>query len=196
MGEALEELTGSAPETRIDELAHHWLSATQVADMAKAIRYARQAGDRAQENLAFEEAAAHYERALSVLAPHDRAGEELRCDLLLALGDVQRRAGSANYRDTVAKAVAAARALGDGERLARAALASSRPGGINSNANVVDEELHALYEEASAALGEYRGAAGDAPRARALIAAGHAEAEQLGMAREIVRFERLRERVA
>ncbi len=154
VGEALEELTGSAPETRIDELAHHWLSATQVADMAKAIRYARQAGDRAQQNLAFEEAAAHYERALSVLAPHDRAGEELRCDLLLALGDVQRRAGSANYRDTVAKAVAAARALGDGERLARAALASSRPGGINSNANVVDEELHALYEEASAALGE------------------------------------------
>jgi len=154
VGEALEELTGSAPESRIDELAHHWLAATQVSDQTKAIRYARQAGDRALANLAFEEAAAHYERALSVLAPHDRAGEALRCDLLLALGDVQRRAGNATYRDTVAKAVAAARALGDGERLARGALASSRPGGITSNASIIDAALLALYEEASVALGD------------------------------------------
>jgi hypothetical protein len=40
-----------------------------------------------------------------------------------------------------------------------------------------------------------RNAAGDAARARELIAAGRAEAEQLGMAREIVRFERLTERM-
>src|SRR6185503_13661260 len=53
VGEALEELTGSDPSTRIDELAHHWLAATQVSDHAKAIGYARQAGDRARANLAF-----------------------------------------------------------------------------------------------------------------------------------------------
>jgi len=35
---------------------------------------------------------------------------------------------------------------------------------------------------------------GDAARARDLIAAGRAEAETLGMAREIVRFDRLTER--
>jgi len=40
-----------------------------------------------------------------------------------------------------------------------------------------------------------RNAPGDAARARELIAAGRAEAEQLGMARELVRFERLRERL-
>jgi hypothetical protein len=40
-----------------------------------------------------------------------------------------------------------------------------------------------------------RGGRGDVARARELIAAGCAEAEQLGMAREIVRFERLRERM-
>jgi class 3 adenylate cyclase len=154
VGEALEELTAGKPETRIDELAHHWLAATQVADAAKAIGYARQAGERALANLAFEEAAAHYERALSVLAPHDRAGEELRCDVLLALGDVQRRAGSTSYRDTVAKAVAAARALGDGERLAHAALLNARPGGFMANANVVDDGLVTLYEEARTALGD------------------------------------------
>ncbi|MBI1815527.1 MAG: AAA family ATPase [Deltaproteobacteria bacterium] len=154
VGEALEALTGSAPGSRIDELAHHWLSATQVADMAKAIGYTRQAGDRALANLAFEEAAAHYERALSVLVPHDRAGEELRCDLLLALGDVQRRAGNASYRETVATAVDVARALGDGERLALAVLGHARPGGFVTNSTIVDEGLLALYEEASAALGE------------------------------------------
>src|SRR6185295_10051062 len=43
--------------------------------------------------------------------------------------------------------------LGDAERLALAAVASARPGGYNANANVVDEALLALYEEASAALG-------------------------------------------
>jgi hypothetical protein len=41
-----------------------------------------------------------------------------------------------------------------------------------------------------------RDAPGDRERAAELIAAGRAEAEQLGMAREIVRFERLRERMA
>ena len=40
-----------------------------------------------------------------------------------------------------------------------------------------------------------RAAPGDRARAAELIAAGRAEAEQLGMAREIVRFERLRERL-
>ena len=54
----------------------------------------------------------------------------------------------------MAKAVEAARALGDGERLALAALASARPGGWMASANVVDEALIALYEEARVALGE------------------------------------------
>jgi hypothetical protein len=41
-----------------------------------------------------------------------------------------------------------------------------------------------------------RDAPGDAARARDLIAAGRAEAEPLGMARELVRFERLTERTS
>jgi len=155
VGEALEELTGANPEARIDELAHHWLAATQVSDQAKAIGYARQAGDHALANLAFEEAAAHYERALAVLEPRDEDGRRLRCDLLLALGNVQRRAGNASYREAVAKALDEARVLGDGERLARAVLGHARAmDGYVASSNVVDEGLLALYEEASAALGE------------------------------------------
>jgi hypothetical protein len=41
-----------------------------------------------------------------------------------------------------------------------------------------------------------RDAPGDRERARELIAAGRAEAEQLGMARELVRFERLTARLS
>ncbi len=89
-----------------------------------------------------------------MLEPRDPDGERLRCDLLLALADAQRRGGDARYRETVANAAAVARALGDGERLALAALANARPGGFMANANVVDEGLIALYEEATGALGE------------------------------------------
>jgi hypothetical protein len=40
-----------------------------------------------------------------------------------------------------------------------------------------------------------RNAPGDAERARDLIDAGRVEAEQLGMAREVLRFERLTQRL-
>src|SRR5262249_795549 len=153
VGEALEDLVHAQPGTRIEELAHHWLAATQASDPAKAIGYARQAGERALAGLAFEEAAAHFERALAVLEPRDEDGRRLRGDLLLALGDVQRRAGNASYREQVARAVEMARALGDGERLALAVLGHASFGGLAANPTVVDEGLLDLYEEASTALG-------------------------------------------
>ncbi len=154
VGEALEALVGAQPAARIDDLARHWLAATQVSDVRKAVVYARQAAERALAGLAFEEAAAYYQQALTVWPAQDRAGEELRCDLLLGLGDAQRRAGNAQYRDTVRQTVEAARGLGDGERFARAVLTIARPGGFMASSNVVDTELLALYEEALAALGE------------------------------------------
>jgi predicted ATPase len=154
VGEALEALVQATPGARVEELAYHWLAASRTDSVAKAIGYARQAGERALANLASEEAAAHFERALGVLEPRDPDGERLRCDLLLAMGDAQRRAGDARYRETVANAAAVARALGDGERLVLAALTSARLGGYMASASVVDEGLIALYEEAAGALGE------------------------------------------
>ncbi len=154
VGEALEDLVQATPGVRVEELAYHWLAATHAADVGKAIGYARQAGERALAGLAFEEAAAHFERALAVLEPRDSDGGRLRCDLLLAFADAQCRSGNASYRETVAKAVEAARALGDGQRLARAAIASARPGGFLASVSLVDEPLIALYEEASIALGD------------------------------------------
>src|SRR6185369_5515920 len=112
---------------------------TQAADAEKAVAYARRAGDRALVGLAFEEAAVHYERALTILAPRGRDDEQLR-------------AGDARYQETVAEAAGAARALADPERLALAALGSARPGGWMARGNIVDATLIALYEEAIAAL--------------------------------------------
>jgi predicted ATPase/class 3 adenylate cyclase len=154
IGEALEELAEKGPDGRVTELAHHWLSATKVSDSAKALTYVRAAGDRAMAALAFEAAAICYEQALAVLDPQSPDVAQLRCDLLIALGDAQRRAGAPGYRETMAKATAIAREIKDPRRLALAALGAHRPGGMYASATHADEELIALDEESVAALGD------------------------------------------
>jgi class 3 adenylate cyclase len=153
VGTALEELTAERPDQRIDELAHHWMAAATNAENAKkAISFARQAGDHALVGLAFEPAAEYYQQALTLLERHDRGADLMRCELLIALGDAQRRAGDAGYRETVAEAVQIARSTGDAKHFALAVLGSARPEHPFANANLVDESLIALHEEAIAAL--------------------------------------------
>ena len=89
-GEALEALYASDLEPHLAELAHHFLAAAPVGGADKAVDYARRAGDRAAAQLAYEEAVRHYEMALTLLGEDGR-----RCELLLALGDAQARAGDA-----------------------------------------------------------------------------------------------------
>ena len=151
-GAALERLTETRPGQRVDELARHWMAATTIDDSSKAIAYARQAAERALGGLAFEEAAKYYEQSLAALQHHDRDGELLRCDLMIALSDAQRRAGETDYRRAMTEAVTIARSLGDSRRLAMAVLISARPGGTMANATVIDRELIALFEEALAGL--------------------------------------------
>jgi class 3 adenylate cyclase/tetratricopeptide (TPR) repeat protein len=153
VGTALEQLAVDRPSQRIDELARHWLAAGKSGDPAKAISYARQAGDKSLAGLAFEQAAKYYEQALSLLARYDRDAEPLRCDLLIALGDAQRRAGDVGYRLAVDRAIEIARSLADAKHFALAALGSGRPEHPFANANVIDQRLIALYEEAIARLG-------------------------------------------
>ena len=152
VGAALERLTETRPGQRVDELARHWMAATTIGDSSKAIAYARQAAERALAGLAFEEAANYYEQSLAALQHHDRSGDLLRCDLMIALSDAQRRAGEADYRRAMTEAVTIARSLGDSRRLAMAVLVSARPGGTVANATVVDHELIALFEEALVGL--------------------------------------------
>jgi class 3 adenylate cyclase/tetratricopeptide (TPR) repeat protein len=82
--EALEALYAGDIEDHLGELASHYI-ASMGGDAEKAIVYSIRAGDRAQELLAWEEAAAHYERALDAMDVAKKPRDEERCRLLRAL---------------------------------------------------------------------------------------------------------------
>jgi hypothetical protein len=106
---------------------------------------------------------AYYRQALELLDLAGRPdGEARRCELLIALGEAQRRAGDAAHRQTLLDAASLARQLGDAPALARAALANSR--GFFSEAARVDTERISALESALAACPEPT-----ATRARLLI---------------------------
>lgn len=120
---ALLELHEHDLDSVLTELAHHYCSAVPVAAPSTAIDFARRAGARAVELLAFEEGIRLYRMALSVLESTGNRDDPLRADLLLAMGDAQARSGdSAQSKETFERAAAIARSSGDGVRLAQAAL--------------------------------------------------------------------------
>lgn len=162
--EVLEALYRDDADQHLGELAYHFLEAAQAGDVDKAIDYARRAGARAAGLLAYEEAAGHYERALQVLEV--RGGDpEPRCDLMLALGDAQWRAGDiTGAKHTFERAAEPARSLGDSERFACAALGHGAGLGGFGVTDRCDETLVDLLGEALEAL-----PVGDSPlRARVL----------------------------
>ena len=138
-------------ENYVNELAHHFYMGAALDDAEKAIRYGMAAGERALRLLAFEEAVGHFERSLEVaeqLGDHDKS---LRCDALIALAEAQSRAGDNETADAnFERAATLARALGDPERLASAALRAAGPmyglGIAGTNAEQVQllEEVLAL----------------------------------------------------
>ncbi len=101
--------------------------------------------------LAYEESAELYERALEVLELSDEPDETLRCRLLLCLGGAQ--TGSArfgNASDAFQRAAESARATGDTDKLVGAAIGLS----VLSEAGKANQELIALCDEALAAIDE------------------------------------------
>jgi DNA-binding SARP family transcriptional activator len=101
------------------ELAHHFEQAKQLAGPEPARRHSIAAGHRAAEAFAYHEATAHFQRALKLSDATDETG---RCDVLLALGRVQRHAGDKAAPDTFRTAAESALGRGDAAQLARAAL--------------------------------------------------------------------------
>jgi hypothetical protein len=156
VGEALEALHAGRIDAHLPELAHHFFAAAPAGEVERAIAYARRAGARAVEQLAFEDAAGHYRRALHSLDLLGSADDGARCDLLLALGDAQTGAGEgAAARETFLRAADLARGLEAPERLARAALGvgTGFQGFWGYGAGLIDEPLVGLLEESLAALG-------------------------------------------
>jgi DNA-binding SARP family transcriptional activator len=104
------------------ELARHFFAAREIGAAAKAVRYSVLAGDEAARSFAYEDAVEQYRRALEAIASDPAADEAGRCDILLALGRVQWRAGDGDARATYVEAATIARERSAAEPLARAAL--------------------------------------------------------------------------
>ena len=154
-GEVLEEVYAGSLDLHLAELAHHFEAAGRVPGGGRAMRYAARAGERAASLLAFEEASGYYERALRALAGDrgPRGSEPRRCDLLLALGETQWRAGDTpRARETFGQAAEIARRLQDPNRLARAAVGYGEGLGAYEFAEGADDVLVSLLEEALDAL--------------------------------------------
>ena len=144
VGEALEDLAHGKPGSRIEELAHHWLAATQAADAAKAIAYARQAGDRALAALAPFDALRYYAQALELYPQVPGADPVLGIDLAIGLGMAQRLTGDPSFRDTLLGAARRAADLDDTNRLVAAALGTCW--GIFTDTGVIDPEKVQILE--------------------------------------------------
>jgi DNA-binding SARP family transcriptional activator len=152
VAEALERLSPDRLEPRLTELAWHLAEATPTVDAGKTADYALRAAERALAQLAYEEAVAILARGLEALGGD--AGDR-RVELLLALGDAHARAGDPEAaRASFDQAARRARALGDTELLARAALGMA---GLGVAIAPVREHVRALLEEALGALDESSG---------------------------------------
>jgi hypothetical protein len=153
--EAIETIHEGALDDYVPALAHHWAKASApVTDAARAVDYARRAGDLALAQLAHDEAANYYASGLDLLdAGGADPADPRRLELLIGRGEAQRRAGDPGYRDTLLDAARLAARLGDAGALARAALANTL-GHIWTGAFQVDAARVEVLEAAIAAVGE------------------------------------------
>jgi tetratricopeptide (TPR) repeat protein len=139
-------------DARLPELARHFSEAAALGEVDRAVEFCRRAGDAARDELAFEEAASYYERALSALDLADDPSQAVRADLLLASGKALVAIADRRGRDVLLAAAAAARSIGDVPRFADAALAMHEEmarGGFTH----VDHELISMLEDALEELG-------------------------------------------
>jgi len=121
--EALARRHAGDPAPPLDEIAHHWLEAGADA-AAQAAVAAERAARAASARLAFADAAALLARAVEALASAAPADATRRADLLVAQVEAHARAGERARSEEVCSAAAElCREIGDGVRLAGAALA-------------------------------------------------------------------------
>jgi tetratricopeptide (TPR) repeat protein len=153
VAEVLEGLYARNAEPHLAELAHHFLEGLPGGDVDKAITYAARAGDRANEQLAYTEAAIQYERALQALELKEPADERQRCELLVKLGETRWSAARPERTgESLEEAAALAERLGEWDLFARAALAVSGP---NVGFRVEIGGATALLERALGALEDH-----------------------------------------
>jgi eukaryotic-like serine/threonine-protein kinase len=150
-GEALEETYAANPDPHLAELAHHFFMAAPGGELDKALEYGRRAGEQAVNMIAYEEAIRLYRMGLELLDLREPRDEELRCELLLRLGDSKARAGDmAAAKQAFLEAAELAKTLTLPEQLGRAALGYG--GRFVWDAARGDRHLVPLLEQALDAL--------------------------------------------
>lgn len=148
-GEAIECLKPAEISARLPELAHHFFHTAHMGNEMRAVEYGSRAGDRAMRELAYEEAARIYERALGV---HRLQGgnDAEHAHLLIRLGDALWRSGDGGRaRERYQQAAALARATSDAPHLAQAAISY---GMTQVETGAPDPVLIDLLEEALARI--------------------------------------------
>jgi class 3 adenylate cyclase len=151
IGEALEAFHAANLAPHLGALAYHFFQAVQTGDADKAVDYSRRAAARSLELMAYEEAAAHCDRAIQALDFAEAREDAERCELLLTLGEAQYKAGDGDASGAAfRRAAEIAHRCELPEALARAALGFAGPTGTLGT--VVAEREH-LLEAALEALG-------------------------------------------
>jgi len=158
VAEALEDLdlAGRRPA----EAARHWVASGSAKGVPRAIDLSCEAGAKASEALAPQEASRHYANALDLLPRIDDDDESLRCELLLLLAEAQCEAGDPQFRQNVVDAATIADRLGDSDRLIRGALTDYQRGYMS----IDDPDRVRILRQALAAAGE-----GDSPERAKLL---------------------------
>ncbi|MEP6625037.1 MAG: BTAD domain-containing putative transcriptional regulator [Acidimicrobiia bacterium] len=151
VADALERMHQFDRDEHLSELAFHCAEANST----KAVRYAIEAGSVALDRLAFEDAVSICTRGLAAVERSRTTIEPVapleECDLLLALGRAELRAGMPTGRETLLRASELARSLRDVPRQSASVLAVNR--GFFSRIGRIDDALVAALEHAIDAQG-------------------------------------------
>jgi tetratricopeptide (TPR) repeat protein len=152
IGEALENLYADDIDAHLGELANHFCRAAPRGGIDRAVAYATRAAERASHQLAYEEAARYFERALDALdlgGPGDLQGH---CRLLLSLAEARWHSGEfERSKDIFRQAAELAEDAHDADLLSRATLGLGWQYRFLDGR--VDDALVRLLEGASRAFG-------------------------------------------
>ena len=152
LGRALEEQSGGDATSNLTELAYHYFQAAPLGEVEKAIDYAVRAAEKAGSQYAWEDASAHFERAVRALELREPVDQGRRGELLLSLGHAQIRAGQVERaRETFLRCAEVARNVDAPELLAASALGYGKH---TQAIGVSDRILVGLLEDALDKLGQ------------------------------------------
>ena len=145
-------LASAAGDGRLSERARHACLAVPVGDAKTAVGLACQAADEAERAYAYDEAAAHYERALVAARSLDPPDSLASLDLAVRLAGAVHRAGDPAGLPMLLDAARRARDGGDDRALVRASMSMSHLGATHPFGGP-DLEQITVVESALAVLG-------------------------------------------